>query len=261
MGLIWLAAVAFGNAQPLSLGAFWADETRTSLPQLEKKLEGVLSKAAQMRSNDEISRLRNLVHLTHRKMLRTYSTYPTLQEVAAGEYDCLTATVFFSSLLEASGFRFSIIETNYHIFLMVHTSQGDVLLETTDRYRGLETETAQIEKRIGGYRHLLTASAAPDVAMYQYSFDLYRKVQPSQLKGLLIFNDAVRAYNERKVALCAEKLLKANAIYATPRIAELAAIVLQTLPFAKEMEEREKANLRNALIPLAGEVARPIASR
>ena len=256
-----MVAVAVVSAQPVSLEAFWTDETQASLPVLQNKLENLVAKVNRTSGSNEIGRLRNLVDLTHRKMLRSYSTYPTLKEIAAGKYDCLTATVFFSAVLEASGFRFSIIETNYHIFLMVHTTQGDVLLETTDRYRGVETDALQIEKRIGSYRHLLTASTAPSQEVYQYTFDLYRQVHPAQLKGLLIFNEAVRAYNERNVALCGEKLLEASRIYHTPRIPELAAIVLQTLPFSKEMKDTDKDQLRTALMPLAGQAVLPIASR
>jgi len=166
---------------------------------------------------------------TQQKFLKHFSQYPDLNEVfVAGKYDCLTATSLFSIILSDLNFQYRVIETNYHIFLVVQTMQGDVLIETTDRYNGFVSGKKEIEKRLSSYRQnnispTLTASSR---VYHTYHFSLYQDVDPDQLAGLLYYNQAVRAFNKKEFINAADLLDNAKAIYESPRVAELAVILV-----------------------------------
>ena len=167
---------------------------------------------------------------TQQKFLKHFSQYTGLDEVfSAGKYNCLTATSLFSVVLTDFHFQHRIIETNYHIFLIVQTTKGDVLIETTDRYNGFVSDKNEIEKRLGSYKQnaISPTLSASNKLYYTYHFSLYQDVEPHQLAGLLYYNQAVKAFNKKEFMNAADLLGKAKAIYESPRIAELAVILVE----------------------------------
>ncbi len=90
---------------------------------------------------------------------------------------------------------------------MVKTSDGDVLLETTDRIGGFIDDEKRISKVIADYRK---------------NFSLFVTVDVDQLPGLLYFNQAVKAFNAAKWDECSEKLSAAATKTNSPQVAALA---------------------------------------
>lgn len=259
-GLALFLSTAVAGQAPL-LPVLWEATPKNSQHLAQAKLARTLEKTDRKQLTNDFDYLRQLFQTTHRTTLKTYRQYANLDEILSGSYDCLTATAWFSALLQQKGYDFDIIETNYHIFLMVRTSKGEVLLETTDRFDGFETNLERIQARIGSYRSTLLASSSQGQLNYRYSADLFRKIEPSQLKGLLYFNQAVKAYNARDWKLCARKLNDAKSSYETPRVAELAAILLQTLPFTDTLNTAEKLEIRGWFKEYEGILNLPLASR
>jgi hypothetical protein len=178
----------------------------------------------------DITLLKKVFHRTQKVFLNKYVSYADFSEIFdSGQYDCLTATSLFSVVLDELHFGYRIIETNYHIFLLVKTSKGEVLLETTDRFNGFVRNENDIRQRIGAYRQGVTAGTTDNKNIYHYNCDLYREVNPSQLPGLLYFNQAVKAYNAGRLEKCGELLTKAKSIYDTPRISEFGSIFLRSV--------------------------------
>jgi len=140
-------------------------------------------------------------------------------------------------VLSEFNFDYTIIETNYHIFIIVHSSSGDVLLETTDRFNGFVQDKNEIEKRIGSYKKNLIASSGNGKSYFRYSFDLYKKVNPSQLPGLLHFNQAVNAFNKHDWLACADELVLSESKYYSPRVSELALLLVQAVLDSDASEE------------------------
>jgi len=175
--------------------------------------------------------LKTVFKKTQQKFLKHYNQYTDFDEIfTSGKYDCLTATSLFSVVLSDLHFQYRIIETNYHIFLMVETTKGEVLLETTDRYNGFVTSAVEIEKRLGSYKQNIIASASIDSSnkiYYAYHFSLYQDVAPNQLAGLLLYNKAVKSFNEKELMKAADFLAQSKAIYESPRVAELAVIIVE----------------------------------
>jgi len=206
------------------------------------KLNDHISRLYAKRSQKELSFLHKIFWATQKRFLKTYTPYEPFGELfESGKYDCLTATSLYSILLNEFNFDYSIVETNYHIFILVNTRQGEVLLETTDRYDGFVQDKAEIEKRIGTYRQNSVASSNVKSNYYLYSFDLYKKINSAQIAGLLHFNQAVKAFNNQDWRASAEQLDIARRTYDSQRIKELATLLIQSVPV-------EETDLRKDII-------------
>lgn len=171
---------------------------------------------------------------THQRFLRNYKEYSSFNELLdKGYYNCLTATALYAILLNHFDVPYRIIETNYHIFLMVETSAGDVLLETTDPATGFTDSKSEIEKRIHIYRRNEIQKANTSKRYYQFSFDLYNDVNLDEMLGLLYYNQAIKAYNNHQWVNSIACLEKASARYRSPRLEEFSRIILLSLAESK----------------------------
>jgi hypothetical protein len=190
----------------------------------------------------DASLLRKTFRRVQARYLKSYEAYSDFDQIfQSGKYDCLTATALFSYVLDELDYSYGIIETNYHIFLMVQTSNGEVMIETTDRVGGFVTNRSTIAKRTGDYRKNILSAPNPGRCAYQYSFKLYQSLSPEKVTGLMYFNQAVKAYNRQDWLTCAKQLEKANALYSSPRCAELGHILIKTV-LENEMSEETKAS-------------------
>jgi hypothetical protein len=190
---------------------------------------------------DEQKHLRRTFRRVHNEFLKKYSLYADFDEtITSGRYDCLTATVLFTHVLKELGYTYDIIETNYHIFLMVYTDEGRVLLETTDRFGGLVRDENRIAEKLAAYKKNLP-SADISRRSYQFTFRLFQTITEEKLAGLLYFNQAVKAYNSRNWLESALSLERASAMYGSERCEELGAILLQTVLEAR-IDDKTKAD-------------------
>lgn len=186
-------------------------------------------------------------HKTFFQHYRAYAQFPEIFD--SGNYDCLSATSFFSVVLDAFGFEYKIMETNYHVFLLVEADQKQIILESTDKTNGFVSNEQSVKERLNAYReNKIAAATTANKYYYQYDLDLYQEVLPQQLTGLLYFNQAVNAFNNNDLAGSALKLKKAVRIYNSPRIAEFAIIMVSKLADS-ELTDEEKKNL---IRPFAG---------
>lgn len=186
--------------------------------------------------------LRKTFRRLHSTLLKKYEAYSDFDEIfSSGRYDCLTATALFSQVLNQLNFSYKIIETNYHIFLLVQTASGEVLLETTDRFGGFITDKEAVAQRTSDYsRNVLTVENSKRF-FYHYSFNLYQNLSPEKLTGLLYFNQAVKAYNRHEWLSSARFLEQANALYASPRCEALGTILIKTV-LEGPLEEKAKSD-------------------
>lgn len=234
IGLLTLPLFTLG--QNVDLLSSFLETSPVASSKIDKKLLGHINHLRTMQSKKEQAFLYRIFWCTQRKFLKTYNPYEPFGALfESGKYDCLTATGLYSILLSEFNFDYSVIETNYHIFILVHTRQGDVLLESTDRFNGFVQDKKEIEKRIGSYKQNLLALSASSQS-YRYTFDLYKPINPLQMTGLLYFNQAVNAFNRQEWLLCAEKLDLAREKYDSPRTKELAMLLIQTVTLRGEDE-------------------------
>lgn len=217
-------------------------------------------KRARLKSDETF--LRFAFKESHKTFLHHYKAYSQFPEIfESGSYDCLSATSLFSIVLDAFDFNYKIIETNYHIFLVVDGDQKQFLLETTDSRSGFISDEQLIKERMGMYRENEMIASARDKYYYHYSLDLFQQVMPEQLTGLLYFNQAVSAFNNNDLSDCALKLKKAIRIYNSPRIAEFAVILVSKVADDSSLSEEEKRALIMPFASLIKAKANVVASR
>ncbi len=189
----------------------------------------------------DVKLIKKMFRKVHGTMLKHYEAYADFNTLfQRGTYDCLTATALFSVLLSSLEYDFEIIETNYHIFLLVQTNRGKILIESTDPVAGLVTDPKEIDWKIEKYRHDQPVAENG----YRYHCDVYQNVPQDKLTGLLVFNQAVKAYNLGKFLTCASALEKAYAAYSSDRCLELGDVLVRTLVEHKEMT----AEIRSACL-------------
>lgn len=223
---IFLSLTAACWAQSTVIEKAWTTSSSTNgLQELDTRIDKVVTALEKHRYRNEQQRLYALFKKTHTTFLYQYNQYSNIDDLVNGKYDCLTATALFADVLKRTGFEYDIIETNYHIFIVVKTGDGDVILETTDRFAGFINDEARVSNAIARYSKNTLESATP--AHHQYKFSLYQPVSVDQLAGLLYFNQAVKAFNEGNWTKCSEKLAAAATITDSPRIAELSALLNQ----------------------------------
>ncbi len=171
---------------------------------------------------------RVLFHKTRHEFFRHYTQYASFRETLnKGKYNCLTGTALYALLLQHFGIEFSIIETNYHIFLLASTDEGKVLFEATDPVHGFVHDPIEIEKRIDTYKqNNLQPIEGDEKKYYEYTASLFNTVDLKQISGLLHYNVSIDAYNLKKFDQAISHLDKALDLYQSPRIREFSSVLL-----------------------------------
>jgi hypothetical protein len=219
------------------------DNSKTvSTSSIESFVEKLESKKSTFKKDYEF--LQYTFNQTHRKFLKHYKQYCTFTElVDKGNYNCLTATALYALLLQHLDIEYTIVETNYHIFLLAQTEQGTVLLETTDPFNGFISKTSEIEKRISAYKQNELKEVEKNKTVYAYNFNLYHAVDLDQMLGLLYYNLAIEAYNNQKIQLAISYLDQATVRYQSARIEEFSSIILLTL-----QESKMESSIKNSYL-------------
>jgi hypothetical protein len=190
------------------------------------------------KKSSEAKLVKSLFHKAHRDFLKKYHAYATVNDVFEnGSYDCLSGTYFLSRALTDLGVKHRIIETNYHVFLIAETNQGDVLMESTDRYQGLVSDPKKIAERIENYRANRTDQVGSQ--LYLSDIKIYHEILPVQLSGLLYFNLAVDSFHRNDLVASCRYLQLAWKIYDNPRIEVFTSILTRSI-VRSQLSEQEK---------------------
>lgn len=192
------------------------------------------------KSKSEIQFLRHVFTRTHQQYLKYFKTNTTFASLFEnGSYNCLTGTILYSTILHQFGIDHQVIETNYHIFILAQTNEGEVLIETTDPHEGFVTSSDKIAARINQYRNQGVQSTDPTRSYFRYSFELYNEVSQNELIGLLYYNLAVDSFNQQSLQEAVHYLGRAIERYASPRIEEFSEILLLAVHESK-LKEKDK---------------------
>lgn len=208
-----------------------------------QKFASHLERKKQSKSDREF--LEYLFAKTHQRYLRHYTEYAAFDALAKnGTYNCLTGTALYAMLLDHFNFKYRIIETNYHIFLLANTGDGDVLFEATDPARGFVSDPEAITRRVTLYKeNSITQAASSEKTLYHYPFSLYNEVSLNQVVGLLQYNKAIAAYNNHQPGLAINYLGKAITVYNSPRIEAFSKIILLSV-----MHSELEASIKEACV-------------
>ena len=223
------ACQAQANLMEFLNTSYRQDVSLTSLNHLEKMISSI-----EISKKSENEKLYIVFQKLHRTYLKKYVPYSSFNEMFnTGSFDCLTGTGLLSYVLDRLAYQHEIIETNYHIFIMVRIGDEKILLESTDRFGGFVTDQSLIAERTSGYQQNLLTSSKSGSFQYRYSFQLYQVINAQQVTGLLFFNQAVKAFNNREWARSSICLKKAMNYYPSERCEELNNLLTRTLMSAQ----------------------------
>lgn len=216
------------------------NQANVSIRQFEKYLDRLETRKLSV--NNDIEFLHHLFLKTHNKFLREYRDYvPFGNLMVKGQYNCLTGTALYALLLDHFKYDYKVIETNYHIFLIVNLNGTQVLLESTDPADGFITDEKVVKEKLSIYKEIRPHIASKHKSYFQFSFELFNTVGLDQLTGLLYYNLAVNAFNQKKLAESIQFLDKAMTCYKSPRTEEFSKIILTAL-----MESNLKSSIKES---------------
>jgi hypothetical protein len=159
------------------------------------------------------------------------------------EFDCLTGTLLFALTLEKLGFQYAIHETNYHVYLTVNTSAGEVLIEATDKKFGFEKNKHLIAKRIRDYQRQYEQIKENTKQTYMSMFRIERQISLTELIGLQYFNNAVNAYNLKKYEKAIDNLKQSLQLYDADRGTELMIMSISQSLQSPDLQAHKKGKL------------------
>lgn len=194
--------------------------------------------------------IRYIFEKTHQRFLKSYEAYASLDETFDnGSYNCLTGTILFSLILHHYAIEHQVIETNYHIFILAETAEGQILLEATDPLNGFVTSAKEIEARIAVYKQNQLQEQQRDKSYYKFRFELYNEVSLDELRGLTFYNNAVSSFNHKNLEVSVQHLVKAHELYSSHRIEEFSQILLLSLQ-QSDLDKKTKENCMNTILSL-----------
>ncbi len=217
-----------------------------------KSFESFLHKLSKKHSfaKSEQSFVRHIFAKAHQRYLKNYTAYASLEETFDnGSYNCLTGTILLSLILHHYDIDHQVIETNYHIFILAETTEGQVLLEATDPLNGFVNSRTDVEARIARYKQNQIQPEQRDKSYYKFNFELYNTVSIDELRGLTYYNKAVNFFNQKNLNAAVQNLVKANELYSSYRIEEFSQILLLSLQ-QSDLDLKTKENCMNTILSL-----------
>ncbi|MEB2782922.1 hypothetical protein U3A58_21255 [Algoriphagus sp. C2-6-M1] len=169
--------------------------------------------------------LRQIFQKSHQQLFQTYVQHSTFNDMLdEGRYDCVSASAALALLLDRYGFDYKVVETDYHVFIVVNYEDKDIILESTLPIGGMITAPTEVASYLAGYKaddsvQLKSVSqrlGAPKVDLSDNA--IFRKVNLTQLAGLQYYNDAIAHFNEQSYLKASTQLNKALILYSSERI-------------------------------------------
>ncbi|MDN3203811.1 hypothetical protein [Algoriphagus sediminis] len=177
------------------------------------------------RTRKDYNFIRALFQKSHKRLFKDYQQHATFNEtLTTGKFDCVSGSAALGMLLSRYGYDFDIIETDYHVFIMVELEDRDIILESTLPVGGLISRSSDVKAYLDSYKpkedaklnSLNTRIGTTEIELGDNS--IFRKVNLTQLAGLLYYNDAIFDFNSQKYESAAIQLTKAYSLYESDRI-------------------------------------------
>ena len=158
-------------------------------------------------------------YFVHKKFLRDYQEFSSIDNtIAGGEYDCLTGTAMYSFFFTELGIPFSVVENNFHIYLLLYPgTENEILLETTDPRHGFVKDS----KTISHLKQEYAKRNYQGTARVKLDMDVDKTLKGYELVGLLLYNQSVKNVNLGKIDQALELAEKSLEYYSGERITKL----------------------------------------
>jgi hypothetical protein len=184
---------------------------------------------------DESYFLEYLFYKTHQMLLKNYSKGTAFDDLMeTGNYDCVSASISYSVLLNYFDIEHSIIETDYHVFITARANNREFILETTDPRNGWISDEDEIKAFKNDFlpsitSELLDQNKAIGALVYGQpnSKTIYKEISLRQLSALQYFNQGLIAVNKQDFQLATVRLQQALNLYKSDRINAVFEIIAQ----------------------------------
>lgn len=169
--------------------------------------------------------LRQVFQKSHQQLFKTYQQHSTFNDMLdEGKFDCVSASAALALLLDRYEFDYKVVETDYHVFIVVNLEGNDIILESTLPIGGMITAPSEVASYLEGYKANATVQlkslnqrlGAPKIDLSDNA--IFRQVNLTQLAGLQYYNDAISHFNEQSFYKAAIQLNKALKLYDSKRI-------------------------------------------
>jgi hypothetical protein len=188
----------------------------------------------QAKKGNSIALLRSIFEKTNRNLFKKYEQHSTFNAMLIeGTFDCVSGSAALAMLLNRYGFDFEIIETDYHVFIVAHFEDENIIFESTLPIGGMIISNTKVIKYLEGYKTTTTAQfytlnqRLDDPERVLEDKSIFRKVSLTQLAGLQYYNDAISHFNEQYFSEASLQLNKALELYPSPRIEGLKSLAIE----------------------------------
>ena len=169
--------------------------------------------------------LRHLFYKVHRKYLKQYQPFTSFRDLFEnGTYSCVSGTVLYALLIRDLGYEFDIIESNYHMFILVKLDNGRIMIESTDPLSGFVSSEKEIESRIAELKQQEMEKMQHDP---QFTFAEFRKLSLDEVVGVHYYNNAIRLYNSQQYLPALVHLNLARKFYDAARLREFSEVIIE----------------------------------
>lgn len=177
------------------------------------------------RKGTHLTVLRQVFEKSHQQLFKTYEQHSTFNDMLEqGKFDCVSGSAALALLLDRYKFEYKVVETDYHVFIVVNYEGKDIILESTLQIGGMITAPSEVASYLEGYKaddsvklkSLNQRLGAPKIDLSDNA--IFRKVNLTQLAGLQYYNDAISLFNDQSFQRASLQLHKALKLYNSERI-------------------------------------------
>ncbi|UCS93717.1 hypothetical protein KZP23_01375 [Echinicola marina] len=198
-----------------------AEEPNTE--RFDKLLDKLDSKAKKKNYTEWF--LGEVFYKVHQYLLKNYTKHSSFnQMIQSGDYDCVSGSALYALLLERYGFSYDIIETDFHVFVLVKDQDKTYVLESTEPREGFIKDQEEVKAYIASFkpkvnpRKKIMSELAGLSAETEEGKTIYSSISLKELAGLQYYNDAIHHFNQGKAVTAEKQLIKAKQIYPSDRI-------------------------------------------
>lgn len=186
------------------------------------------------KKGNSISLLRSIFEKSHKKLFKKYEQHSSFNVMLQdGKFDCVSGSAALGLLLDRYSFDYKIVETDYHVFIVVDYDGQDIIFESTLPIGGMIGSPSEVEAYLAAYKPAKNSQLYPinqrlgDPTQALNDNSIFRKVSLHELAGLQYYNDAIAHFNQQMFTDASNQLTKALALYPSDRIKDLKDLAIE----------------------------------
>ena len=178
----------------------------------------------QRKWNDDERLLSYVFYKTHHMYLKRYQPLGSFGKMLkTGEYGCLSGTSLYALIISELGYDYSIIENNYHVYLLIKVGSCRYLMESTDPLQGFYKNQRVVDTKLASASR---NEIGKNKGTHAFQFQLNGAIDLKGLVGLQHYNMAVVYYNNGELLAAMSQLNKSVTYYQSERIKEFLFLIL-----------------------------------